>query len=288
MIKKSEKHADLHIHTIYSDGIYTPAQVVNFAHKTELAAIAITDHDITEGVEPAIKEAKKHGLEVIPGIELSCELEGKPNSEIHILGYYGDFCDKKFQKELDVFRKTRVERASKILKKLSKLKIYLDEKELLKKNPDTNSIGRLHIAQLLLSEGYAVNIRECFDKWLAEGKPAYHPKYKINPKNAIELLLAIDSIPVLAHPKIGADDIELVKKLKGYGLAGIEAYASKHGKKDIEKYLSWAKELELLVTGGSDFHNSENGSTGTLGALNVPYKVAEELKEFITSPRPLL
>ncbi len=274
----TEKFVDLHIHTNYSDGSYSPAEVVRMAHKIKLAAIAITDHDMTGGIKEAVDEGKKTGIEIIPGIEISCETSDSADGEVHILGYYGNFDDNDFQEELELFRKLRVERASKIIKKLAGLKVLLDEKEIMK-NAGHAAIGRMHIARLIVSEGFAGSIRECFDKYLAYGKPAYFPKKKLKPEKAVKMMLDIGAIPVLAHPFYGADDIKIVKELVGYGLKGIEVYANRHNSMHVKKYLQWANDLDLIVTGGSDFHYSVDNGTGVMGTNKVPYEVVTRLKE---------
>ncbi len=276
----TDKLVDLHIHTNYSDGSYAPAEIVRMAKKAKLSAIAITDHDITGGIKEAVAEGEKAGVEIIPGVELSCEVNGSADGEMHILAYYGNLDDSRFQKVLESFRKTRVERASKMIRKLIELKIMLDEKEILK-DPGNFSVGRMHLARLMVNKGLVPSIRECFDKYLGNGKPAYYPKQRIDPEKAIKMILATGAIPVLAHPLIGGDDKELVGKLKEYGLAGIEVHASRHGPKLVEKYLEWAKEFDLLITGGSDFHYSADGELGMLGVIKVPYEVVSGMKEFL-------
>jgi len=274
------RFVDLHIHTNYSDGIYSPAEIVQFAKKVGLSAIAITDHDMTDGISPAIEEGKKHGIEVIPGVEFSCDSTEKLGGEMHILGYFSDWNGSKLQEELKAFREFRVLRAQEMIKKLSKLNVLVDEAEVLK-NSSNIAIGRMHLARHMVDEGLAYNLKECFDKYLGHGKPAYFPKRKVNSADLIELILKSGGVPVIAHPALGADDFEVVKDMKEHGLIGIEVYALRNTKDAVEKYLQWAKELDLIITGGSDFHYSENSKSGILGVMKVKYEIVEVLKEKI-------
>jgi len=273
-----ELFVDLHIHTNFSDGSFTPQEVVRYAQEVGLSAISITDHDITDGILPAIKEGVKRGVEVIPGVELSVELKNSSEGEMHILGYFINWENVQFQEQLKLFRTTRERRAIHILEKLTQIGIKLDEQKLLKFG--TGSIGRLHIAKLLLEEGYIGSVQEAFDKYLGWGRPAYVPKFSLKPENAIRMIKRIGGIPVLAHPFYGNyGNKNLIRKLVKFGLKGIESWHSKHPEKARKLFMNLAKEFDLVVTGGSDCHGPIGAEPPLIGTEKVPYEVLLNLKK---------
>jgi len=273
-----EGKIDLHIHTSYSDGIDSPKKVVEKALKIGLSAIAITDHDTTDGIDEAIRWGSKFGIEIVPGVELSCEGLNDVGEEIHILGYFINWDDAYFQDKLRIFRIARERRARHILDKLYHLGIKLSEERLFQ-IAGPGSIGRLHIARLMCEEGYVKDPQEAFDKYLIYGKPAFVPRYRLTPEEAIMLIKRTGGIPVLAHPKFGADKKKIVKYLKSKGIVGIEVWYEKHTQREEEKYLNWAKEFGLIPTGGSDSHGGlEEGKEDVIGKMDIPYKVLRDLK----------
>jgi len=270
----NELLVDLHIHTNFSDGHFSPEEIVKYACESGILAISITDHDSTDGIGPALTAGDKYGVEIIPGVELSCHPENSSDEEIHILGYYIKYEDGNFQEQLKNFRGARLERAREILRKLRALNINVDADELFAKS-ESRSLGRMHFAKVLFSEGYVNSVKESFDRYLAYGKPAYVPKPHFESPKAIKMILDAGGIPILAHPQVGADNIAVIKKLKEQGLAGIEAYAVKNRAQNTGKYLEWAKKLDLLVTGGSDFHGDTPFGEGA-----VSYDIVSSLKEY--------
>ncbi|MFN3966479.1 MAG: PHP domain-containing protein [Endomicrobiia bacterium] len=270
---------DLHIHTNFSDGSFSPEEVVRYAQEAGLSGIAITDHDITDGILPAIKEGVKRGIEVIPGVELSVELKNSSEGEMHILGYFINWEDVQFQEKLKLFRTTRERRAIYILEKLSQIGIKLNEEKLLNLG-GRGSIGRLHIARLLLEEGYINDIREAFQKYLGFGKPAYVPKFRLKPEDAIRMIKKIGGVPVLAHPFYGNyGSRNIISGLVKFGLKGIESWHSKHPQKAKELFMNIAKEFNLVVTGGSDCHGPIGNEPPLIGTQKVPYEVLLNLKQ---------
>ena len=273
---------DLHVHTTYSDGSLTPEEVVTIAQKKKLVAIGIADHDTTDGILPALKEGAKRGVEVIPAVELSAEIEGS-SEEAHILGYFIDWEDSEFQQQLAVFRKTRENRALEMADRLSRIGIELDRNTLLNK-VSTTSIGRLHFAKAMVKQGYAKDIYEAFGKYLIAGKPAYVPKYRLTPENAIKMITDVGGIPVLAHPYFGSHvNREFIGKLAESGLLGIEVWHSKHSQNVTENFTRLAYELGLLITGGSDCHGPFGDQPSLVGTLNIPFSILVELKKRKTS-----
>ncbi|MBU0952457.1 MAG: PHP domain-containing protein [Elusimicrobia bacterium] len=271
---------DLHVHTNFSDGNFTPQEAVKHAQKIGLGAIAITDHDITDGITPAVIEGARRGVEVIPGIELSVDLKDSSVGEMHILGYYIDWQNPAFQEKLKIFRKTRKERAETILAKLSQLNINLNRDKIFDKSNEDKAIGRLHIANRMIEEGYVKNTKEAFLQYLAFNRPAYVSKHHMEPQEAIELIKKVKGIPVLAHPNYGnLTDKQFIKDLISYGLCGIEAWHSKHSPSVQQKFMDLAVEFNLLITGGSDCHGPTLTNLPIMGKQNIPYDALVYLKK---------
>ncbi len=268
-----EKYVDLHIHTTISDGALTPKEVIEYAHKEGLIAIGITDHDVTDGIEIAQRTASKYGLEVVPGVELSSDYGKK---EVHILGYYMNCEDEEFQKKLALFRKARYERAKEMVKRLKSLGMEIDFGRV-EEIAGKGSIGKPHIAQALVGEGYAPNIPEGAWRYLGSGGLVSVPKYQLRPSEAIDIILKAGGIPVLAHPA-GTKVDELIPQLVKNGLVGLEAYDAINPLSVARYYISLAKKYGLLVTGGSDCHGKVKGEI-RLGRVKAPYEIVERLKE---------
>lgn len=268
------KKTDLHIHTIYSDGTYTPEEAVRVAKDKSLSAVAITDHDNTGAIMPALKYGAKVGVEVIPGIELSCEYNGV---EIHILGYYINWENNWFQEKLKVFQKARERRAYHILSKLKELGVEIDE-QMLFSQASMGSISRIHFARCLVEKGEAKNMVDAFQKFLIEGKPAFVKKLRITPEEALSMVHRVGGVAVLAHPVFGGGHRHFVKKLKRLGLSGIEAYHPCHTFKQSEKYVKIADELDLFITGGTDSHGDKK-EENPIGSMKVSYNLVDKLKD---------
>ncbi|MCG1011792.1 PHP domain-containing protein [Tepidanaerobacter sp. GT38] len=263
---------DLHIHTTYSDGLLTPEQVVKKAIDRNLQAIAITDHDTVDGILPAIIEARKYeGFEVIPGIELSTYYDGQ---EVHILGYYIDYKDLNLKKELLDLQQNRQQRLEKIIYKLNNIGVLINIKDVQEKARGS-SVGRPHVALALIEKGYVTSIKEAFDKYLSKGRPAYVPRKKLTPSDAIKLIKNSDGIPVLAHPGLLEND-SIIHELIESGIMGIEVIHKDHTQIHTDCYTKLALENNLLLTGGSDSHGEE---PLLLGTLNVPIEYVTKLKD---------
>ncbi len=268
------KTADLHIHTTFSDGTYTPEEVVKEASRQGLSAIAITDHDITDGILPALKYAAKIGIEIIPGVELSCEYNSK---EIHVMGYYINWENKWLQHKLEVFQKARERRAYHILNKLRDIRVDIDE-QMLFSMTSMGSISRMHFARCLVQSGYAKNHKEAFDRFLGDGCPAFVRKLRITPEEALSMIHRVGGVSVIAHPVFGGGHKNFLKKLKNMGLTGIEALYPHHSPAQTKKYLKFARELDLTVTGGTDSHGGSE-SESPIGSLKVDIEAVESLKK---------
>lgn len=268
------KFADLHIHTNYSDSTLTPKDVIEDAHKNDISCIAITDHDTLSGIQPATEAAKKYNIEVISGIELSSEINGK---DVHVLGYLFDHLNKNFIDKLNCIQDTRVGRMEKMINKLKELGIDNIELEEVCSLAKTKSVGRPHLAFMLRQKGWVSQISEAFDKYLAEGAPAYFPKYKQTPSEAIKLINEMGGVAVLAHPMITQID-ELIPGLVRDGLKGIEVFYPNASKNTIDFYKGIARKHNLVTTGGSDSHGSAKKNI-YIGKVRLPYEKVEELKQ---------
>ena len=268
-----EKRADLHIHTHFSDSTSSPEEVVEEAHQQNLSCIAITDHDVLEGILPAQEAAKKYALEVLPGIELSTEYNGK---DIHMLGYMFDTAHPDLREHIRVSQNARVERMGKMIAKLDALGhpgIQLEEVCAL---TNSDAVGRPHLAQVMVEKGIVSSLKEAFDKYIAEGAPACVPKFKITPFDAIKLIRAAGGVAVLAHPYITKVD-ELIPQMVEAGLGGIEVFYPRTVEAERQHYLNLVKKHGLVATGGSDAHGSAKKHTW-VGNIQIPYTYVKQLK----------
>jgi len=266
--------ADLHVHTTFSDGEDTPQEVVAKAKEARLKTIAITDHDVVDGIEPAISEGERLSVTVIPGVEFTTEL---PKKEVHILGYFIDYKRKDFNETLSKIRESRQTRIYRIAEKLKKIGITLDPKKVFAIS-GSGSAGRPHVARALLEDGIVKSVREAFHKYLSSRGPAYVPHYKLSPTAAVKLVLSCGGIPVFAHPAISNCD-DIIPDLVAAGLKGIEVYYPSHSERDVKRYLGFAKKMNLLVTGGSDYHGVEFVRDVKLGAISIPDDLVKKLFE---------
>lgn len=268
------KYADLHVHTFYSDSTFSPEQVVSCAKDKGLSAIAICDHDTTDGIEPCMKLGDEMGIEIIPAIEMSAEMA---DAEIHLLGYFIDWKQDWFRKKLKEIQESRVERVYKMIDRLSAFNIVIDAKEIFAIAGNRGSVGRLHVAQAMLNSGKVKSFREAFDKYIGFLKPCYVPYIKLNPREAIEILLKVGGVPVIAHPELMGHD-EYIDEFVSYGLRGIEVYHTDHKPHVNKKYEELAKRHNLVITGGSDCHGLGKGRI-LMGGVKVPYEFVERLRE---------
>lgn len=267
------KFADLHLHSLFSDGTYTCEELIRESIRAGLSAIALVDHDTVDGIGHTLTIARMNNIEVLPGIELTAEYNGL---EIHILGYLIDYKDEGLRERLDFLRKNRIERAYKIIEKLKAMGINL-KVEAVFDIAKQGTVGRLHIARAMLKEGIINSIPEAFGKYIGDKAPAYVCHFKFTPLEAINLIKRIGGIPVLAHPYVNACD-ELIPEFVNYGIMGLEVYYPEHGPTLERKYLQLAEKYNLLVTGGSDCHG--NAKPGVkIGSVKIPYELVDKLKE---------
>lgn len=264
---------DLHVHTSCSDGLLSPAEVVELAASLRLEALAVTDHDTVDGIEDALQAAHKHAVEVIPGVELSTEYDKR---EVHILGYWIDHKHAGLNALLQDLRQSRYERAQKIIDKLCALGFKLDCKDVLQIAGDA-APGRLHIARALVDRGYAESVRVAFEHWLAYRRPAYVERFKLSPQEAIAAVHSAGGAAVFAHPGL-TGNIKLLDSLVRWGIKGVEVYHPEHSVLQTLRFRSMAQSRKLCVTGGSDFHGSETGRTPGLGSCGITVKELQLFK----------
>ncbi|MHA0857295.1 PHP domain-containing protein [Paenibacillus sp. CMAA1364] len=272
---------DLHTHTQASDGMQSSSINVKLAKEKGLSAISITDHDTVAGIEEALAAGEKHGIVVVPGVEISTRSGGK---DIHILGYYVDYTNVIFLERLVQLRETRQLRNGRIIDRLQQLGLHIELEDVINGLgrpllPD-ESIGRPHIADVLVHKGYATDMRDAFDRYLAEGAQAFVSESRISPKDACIWIREAGGSPVLAHPGIYGNDVLVRGIINSTDLAGIEVYHSDHGEEEELRYASMAQEYDLIMTGGSDFHGARQGVVfhGDIGSVTVPISVLEQLK----------
>ena len=275
-----EKLIDLHTHSLKSDGSMTPAEVVREAKRAGLAAIALSDHDTVDGIREAAAEGEKIGVEVIPAIEFSVQSK----TETHILGYFIDIENPDLLKTLKEVVDLRIERNYVTCQRLNELGFDITIEEVRALAPN-NFVGRAHFARVLMDKGYTKSVKEGFDLYMTSGKYAYCEKQRLTARNAVELIGKCGGISFLAHPhltKLGDDELkEFLKELKGFGLSGLEGDYTDYTPEMQEKYQAMAKELGLLISGGTDFHAAMKPhiSIGTgLGNMKIPYSVLEAMK----------
>lgn len=265
---------DLHAHTTASDGTFTPRELVEYAKRKNLTGIGITDHDTTDGIEEAMETGKRLGVEVVPGVEINTEYEGK---EVHVLGYYFDQSSDLLQKLFVKLRTERSRRMERILEKLDHLGIQVNSDEVWKEARG-GAIGRPHIGRVLVRKGVARDMRDAFDRYLGQGGSAYVERYKLHPADAIRQIVEAGGVPILAHPGlVGKDDI--IEQMIPAGLMGIEVFHPDHRPEMRERYGKLAKNLNLLATGGSDFHGSGAEHRGDLGSVTVDRSAVLQLKQ---------
>jgi predicted metal-dependent phosphoesterase TrpH len=264
--------ADLHLHTNFSDGTYTPEELAGHAHRCGLKAVALTDHDTMEGCLRMAAACASLGVEFIPATELTCEHDGH---ELHLLGYYLDAQNIQLATELAKFQAVRQGRIGEMVERLNELRIPI-KPEAVFALANCRSPGRPHVARALVAGGWCSNLDEAFERFLKKGRPAWVPKFKISAMDAIELVHQAGGLAVMAHPGLNHHD-ELIPALVDAGLDGLECFHSKHSTSVTQRYLEMADRHHLLVTGGSDCHGMSKGRP-LIGSIKIPYGCVERLR----------
>lgn len=274
------KYIDLHTHSNCSDGSMTPTELVAHAAERGLTAIALSDHDTVAGVDEAIEAGKRYGVEVVPAIEFSVQSA----TETHILGYYIDHKSDILKNALERINEVRWLRTVNTCKNLQKLGFDVTMDEALAIAP-SGLIGRAHFARILMEKGYVSSVKEGFDKYLANGRPAYDGTQALTAKEAIKLIKDINGVSFVAHPHLIRLDDEALKQflteLRGYGLCGIEGYYNDYTPEMQEYFHTLAKELGLEISGGTDYHAKMKPHIEIgigQGNMQIPYAVLQNIK----------
>lgn len=279
--RENMKYIDLHTHSIMSDGSMSPAEVVRHAKEAGLTAMALSDHDTVDGVEEAVEEGKRIGIEVVPAIELSAQSA----TETHVLGYYIDIHNDVLTSTLARVRKARVQRNVETCEKLNELGFKVTMEEAKAKAP-AGVIGRAHFASVMVDKGYVGSVKEAFDKYLANGRAAFSSNQLLTVRDCIDVINAAGGGAFIAHVhliRLGDEELEkFLSELIPCGLKGIEGYYTEYTQEMQDKYQLLAKKLGLAISGGTDFHAKMKPhiSIGTgLGNMHIPYSVLENIRK---------
>ncbi|MBN1270443.1 MAG: PHP domain-containing protein [Kiritimatiellae bacterium] len=280
---------DLHVHSTFSDGSFTPEELVDKAIASGLSAMALTDHDSTSGVERLLAAGRAKGLTVISGVEISADYS--PGT-MHMLGYHVDQNNRDLNEHLKWIREGREARNREILHKLMELGCHITWDEVASYAGE-DVVGRPHFAQALIARGYVQDNNEAFKKYLAKGAPAYADRRRLSPEDSITLVRVAGGVPVLAHPfTLRLGKMELRRELKALsecGLEGIEAYYPEHDAETTREYIKLAKDYGLIVTGGTDFHGVQTPDITLgrgFGSMKIPDSIMADLEDRRASMKP--
>ena len=266
------KFADLHLHTSFSDGTFTPEELVLQAQKNGLSCIALTDHDTVQGCARAAAACAPVLIEFIPGTELTAEHD---DTEVHILGYFLDTQNQTLLAEIAKFQAVRKQRIYEMVARINEIGVPL-KVEAVFALANCESPGRPHVARTLVKEGLARNLDEAFERFLKKGRPAWVPKAKMSARESVDLIHQAGGLAVMAHPGLNRTD-DIIPALVDAGLDGIECFHTKHSTTMAERYLGIADKFHLLVTGGSDCHGFSKARP-LIGTVRLPYEHVEKMK----------
>ena len=270
---------DFHMHSVFSDGVESPKEVLRHALDCNVSMMALTDHDEIDGIQ-ALRAAQKEldpneSIKIVNGCEFSADYKDK---SIHILGYCFDETNRELNDFITFFKRKREERIDEIIRRCNNEGYHITKKELIKQFPDTKAYGRPHIGKLLIDGGYAKDINDVFKGILRKGSPCYVPKVKVEVQHIIDIIHKAGGLAVMAHPKLVTSD-EYVLEMLDYNFDGIEVYHSKHNDDDVERYKALAKDYNLFITGGSDYHGIPEKKPDKFGDYLVS---GEDVSEFIS------
>jgi hypothetical protein len=265
--------ADLHLHTLFSDGTFTPEELADRGARLGLVAMALTDHDTVEGCARMGQACGALGIEFIAGTELTAEYDG---SEVHLLGYFLEPEHPRLLAEMKKFQAVRQNRVREMASRLNKVGVPL-RAEAVFELANCHSPGRPHVGRAMVLEGLCGSMEEAFEKYLKKGRPAWVPKYKISAVEAIALIHEAKGLAVLAHPALNHNDY-LIPRLAEQGLDGLECFHTRHVRGVPEHYLKMAGRLKLAVTGGSDCHGYSKGKP-LIGGVKLAAAYLEKFKE---------
>jgi predicted metal-dependent phosphoesterase TrpH len=270
--------ADLHLHTNFSDGTYSPEELVGEARKFGLSVLALTDHDTVEGCQRMQKACADSSIEFIPASELTAEYKG---NELHLLGYFLNTEHPRLLREMAHFQDVRQNRIREMVSRLNKINIPL-EADAVFAIANCRSPGRPHVGRALVQGGYCATLDEAFERFLKKNRPAWVPKFRISAADAIGLIHEAGGLAVMAHPGLNRSD-DIIPALVAAGLDGLECYHTKHTLTMTERYLEIARTHKLVVTGGSDCHGMNKGKP-LIGGIKLPYEYVRRMKARLSSP----
>ena len=265
--------ADLHLHTCFSDGNFTPEELAAHGKQHGLAAMALTDHDTVEGCERMAAACAKEGIEFIPGTELTAQEGG---IEVHLLGYAVSLDNQRLRTEIGRFQTVRQNRIYEMVARLNELNVPL-RAEAVFALANCRSPGRPHVARALVQAGLCGSMDEAFERFLKINRPAWVPKAKISAREGISLIQQAGGVAVLAHPGLNKTDA-VIGELAAQGLDGLECFHTKHTPAMSRYYQDLAQTHALLVTGGSDCHGTNKGRP-LIGSVKIPYALVEKIKQ---------
>jgi predicted metal-dependent phosphoesterase TrpH len=266
------KFADLHLHTNFSDGTFSPEELAGHGQRLGFAAMALTDHDSVEGCARMAAVCGAAGIEFITGTELTAEHN---DTELHLLGYFVDAQNEKFLGDIARFQAVRQDRIREMVARLNALNVPL-EVESVFALANCKSPGRPHVARALVKAGLSKSLDEAFERFLKKNRPAWVPKARMSALEGVELIHRAGGLAVMAHPGLNRTD-DVIPVLVDAGLDGIECFHTKHSTTMSAHYLEIADHFHLLVTGGSDCHGFSKGKP-LIGTVKLPYEHVEKLK----------
>ena len=264
---------DLHLHTTASDGLCEPADLVELAWRAGIRTLSVTDHDTVAALSDVERATAASGMTFVPGIEITAVHEGR---DVHVLGYFMDPADIAFASFLQRQRDDRVRRVGEIADKLAALGAPIERESLLAQRSSGKSLGRPMVAQALVKAGHALDIKQAFDQFIGEGKPAFVPRCGPAPAAVIEIIKRAGGIASLAHPGLLKRD-DLIPGMVDAGLTAVEAFHSEHDALITNHYLALADRLGILVTGGSDYHGEKERRRLAFGTVGLPHDRFERL-----------
>jgi predicted metal-dependent phosphoesterase TrpH len=256
---------DLHSHTTASDGQYTPAELLQLAADAQVTTLAVTDHDTVAGLDACDAAAKTHGIRLVPGIEVSAFVNRK---EVHILGHFVDRNEPRLGQFALTLRGEREKRMEAMVAKMKGLGFPVTMDHVRAIAGDAH-LGRPHLARVLVEGHWCTSTKEAFDRFLGDGKPAAVPRFEVTIEAAIALIRGARGTATLAHPGVSRVQLFELEQMKRAGLDGIEAEHSDHPPTLREKFLEWAKHLDLIPTSGSDFHGEKVAPDRHLGTASM-------------------
>ena len=269
---------DLHLHTTASDGTLAPATLVERAHTVGIKTLSVTDHDTMAGVPEAARSAATHGLEFLPGVEITAVHEHR---DVHLLAYFLDPAPPGLEPFLDAQREDRRGRARKMGALLADLGAPIDADALITDaDAAGRSVARPLVARALVDAGHVPDVQTAFDRWLGDGKAAYVPRQGASPAEVVRLVSRAGGISALAHPGLLGRD-ELVPSLAKAGLGAIEVYHSEHDTAAQSHYAKLAAQHGLAVCGGSDFHGDAHHRAKYFGQVSLPREAFMQLLQFL-------